>query len=108
MSPRIFFNTIRLRSKNIFFHGAIFAFYVICVITTFVIGIYGFARSAGFNFDDSSDDNVASNNNGLKGNNSGDDIIRLLLNEGLHLNSFPNSSSLNYSNGLNATANTTS
>lgn len=47
MSPRIFFNTIRLRSKNVFFHGAILAFFVICVITTFVLGIYGFARMAG-------------------------------------------------------------
>jgi hypothetical protein len=58
MSPQIFFNTIRLRSKNIFFHGAIFAFYVICVITTFIIGLYGFARMAGLDLgvDDFSDD----------------------------------------------------
>jgi hypothetical protein len=50
MSPRIFFNTIRLRSKNIFFHGAILAFYVIAVITTFVLGIYGFVKMAGVDF----------------------------------------------------------
>ena len=50
MSPRIFFNTIRLRSKNIFFHGAILAFYVIAVITTFVLGIYGFVRMAEVGF----------------------------------------------------------
>ena len=50
MSPRIFFNTIRLRSKNIFFHGAILAFYVIAVITTFVLGIYGFIKMAGVDY----------------------------------------------------------
>jgi hypothetical protein len=50
MSPRIFFNTIRLRSKNIFFHGAILAFYVIAVITTFVLGIYGFVRMSEVDF----------------------------------------------------------
>jgi hypothetical protein len=50
MSPRIFFNTIRLRSKNIFFHGAILAFYVIAVITTFALGIYGFIRMAEVDF----------------------------------------------------------
>ncbi len=50
MSPRIFFNTIRLRSKNIFFHGAILAFYVIAVITTFVLGIYGFIRMSEVDF----------------------------------------------------------
>jgi hypothetical protein len=50
MSPRIFFNTIRLRSKNIFFHGAILAFYVIAVITTFILGIYGFIKMAGVDF----------------------------------------------------------
>ena len=50
MSPRIFFNTIRLRSKNIFFHGAILAFFIICVITTFVIGVYGFSQMAGVNY----------------------------------------------------------
>lgn len=114
MSPRIFFNTIRLRSKNIFFHGAIFAFYVICVITTFVIGIYGFARMAGFNVSDSGDDDVGvdSADNGSTDDNSiGDNILRLLLNEGL--TSFnspinPNSSALNHSYGINATANSTS
>jgi len=50
MSPRIFFNTIRLRSKNIFFHGGILAFYVIAIITTFVLGIYGFIRMAEVDF----------------------------------------------------------
>ena len=44
MSPRIFFHTIRMRSKNIFFHGAVLAFYAICVVTTFVYGIYGFSK----------------------------------------------------------------
>jgi hypothetical protein len=50
MSPRIFFNTIRLRSKNIFFHGAILAFYVIAAITTFFLGIYGFIRMSEVDF----------------------------------------------------------
>jgi len=50
MSPQIFFNTIRIRSKNIFFHGAVIAFYIISVITTFILGIYGFARMAGVDF----------------------------------------------------------
>lgn len=49
MSPRIFFETIRMRSKNVFFHGAIMAFFIICVITTFVIGVYGFSLMAGAN-----------------------------------------------------------
>lgn len=44
MSPRIFFNTIKVRNKNIFFHGAVLAFFVIAVISTFIIGIYGFSR----------------------------------------------------------------
>jgi hypothetical protein len=47
MSPRIFFNTIRLRSKNIFFHGSILGFYIIAAVTTFVLGIYGFVKMAG-------------------------------------------------------------
>ncbi len=46
MSPRMFFNAIRIRQKNVFFHGGIVAFYLICVITTFILGIYGFARMA--------------------------------------------------------------
>jgi hypothetical protein len=46
MSPRIFFNTIKVRNKNIFFHGAVLAFFVIAVISTFIIGIYGFSRMA--------------------------------------------------------------
>ena len=46
----MFFNTIRLRSKNIFFHGGILAFYVIAVITTFILGVYGFVRMIGVDF----------------------------------------------------------
>jgi len=44
MSPRIFFSTIKVRNKNIFFHGAVLAFFVIAVISTFIIGIYGFSQ----------------------------------------------------------------
>lgn len=83
MSPRIFFNTIRLRSKNIFFHGAIFAFYVICVVTTFIIGVYGFARMAGLNLGDSNDDNLDAGNDDSNGNDNDGDILRLLLDQGL-------------------------
>lgn len=82
MSPRIFFNTIRLRSKNIFFHGAIFAFYVICVVTTFIIGVYGFARMAGLNLGDNNDDDVDAGADGSNDNDN-DDILRLLLEQGL-------------------------
>lgn len=93
MSPRIFFNTIRLRSKNIFFHGAIFAFYVICVITTFVIGIYGFARMAGYDLsgsvsgstDEDPTDGPTNDNLGNDYTSSDDgnqDNLRLLLSMG--------------------------
>ena len=44
VNPRAFFNAIKTRSKNIFFHGAIIAFFVIAVISTFIIGIYGLSR----------------------------------------------------------------
>lgn len=95
MSPRIFFNTIRLRSKNIFFHGAIFAFYVICVITTFVIGIYGFARMAGYDLsgsvsgskdEDSTDGptNDSSANDYTSSDDGNQDNLRLLLSMGFN------------------------
>jgi hypothetical protein len=44
VNPRAFFNAIKVRSKNIFFHGSVLAFFVIAVISTFIIGIYGFSR----------------------------------------------------------------
>jgi hypothetical protein len=44
MSPRIFLNAIQVRSKNTFFHGAIMLFFVICVVTTFIIGIEGLSK----------------------------------------------------------------
>jgi hypothetical protein len=44
VNPRGFFNAIKARSKNIFFHGAIIAFFIIAVISTFIIGIYGLSR----------------------------------------------------------------
>lgn len=53
-NPRTFFSTIRLRSKNIFFHGGVMAFYIIAVITTFIMGIYGFSQMVGPNFSVSS------------------------------------------------------
>lgn len=43
-NPRTFFSTIRQRSKNVFFHGGVMAFYVIAVIVTFIMGIYGFSQ----------------------------------------------------------------
>ena len=107
MSPRIFFNTIRLRSKNIFFHGAIFAFYVICVITTFVIGIYGFARMAGLDLGDAGSDTDLGDANpdaDDDDNSNNGDMLRFLLSQGLnHLNSPLHNSSLSLnSSGINA------
>jgi hypothetical protein len=48
MSPRLFFNAIRIRNKNVFFHGAILAFFVISVIYTFIVGCQGFASLVGY------------------------------------------------------------
>ena len=67
MSPRLFFNAIRIRNKNVFFHGAILAFFVISVIYTFVIGCQGFASLVGYqsqNIDPSSSITQSSTDSG--------------------------------------------
>jgi len=43
MSPRLFFNAIQIRNKNVYFHGAVLAFFTISVIYTFITGCKGFA-----------------------------------------------------------------
>ena len=41
MGPRVFFNQISLRKKNVTFHGAVLTFFVIAAITTIVYGCMG-------------------------------------------------------------------
>ena len=48
MSPRLFFNAIKIRNKNVYFHGAVLAFFTISVIYTFVIGCQGFSQLANY------------------------------------------------------------
>ena len=76
MSPRIFFHTIRMRSKNIFFHGAVLAFYAICVVTTFVYGIYGFSKIGSDN--NSLSQSTGGNSDGGDGGDDNYSLLRLL------------------------------
>jgi hypothetical protein len=76
MSPRIFFNTIRLRSKNIFFHGGVLGFYIIAAVTTFVFGIYGFVKMGGVDLNAVKSSSPSLPNISLA--DPSDDIYRLL------------------------------
>lgn len=44
----MFFNAIQIRNKNVYYHGAVLAFFTISVIYTFITGCKGFAELSSY------------------------------------------------------------
>jgi hypothetical protein len=117
MSPRLFFNAIRIRNKNVYFHGAVLAFFTISVIYTFITGCQGFAALTTYEGSLNSGNDTVSDyysSGDLSANTDG--LGRLLSFEDRRYlaNTKPSNqtngtiSSGNLTNGTNSTSNSTS